>query len=324
MKRNKGFTLIEIVVAMSLLVAIGVSTFIGIRFVNNKIKITKLEQITDKAIEAAQIYIETNKEANNQLYNNQNGVSLPLKLLYDKGLLSLDNTDLTVNDLDDEYVVTFLGGSGENDNCEQITSSASWANNQPVYLCMNSTGTGSNFAFIKPTDNLGKASQNPYYFTGLAPDNYAKVSGNSNTYRIVSINRDDSITLFREDSTSIYCNSFDKLNDKYVAKTNSNNSRNATYIRIYKKCIYGRNDEEISIGGKVCNNENNLTPHIYYNTTTCRETTSYNGDWEYNIHLEDGGWIGSGAVTYLKPCVKITGGNGTEINPFILDGSSCT
>lgn len=197
---KKGFTLIEIIICITLITIIGVGSFIGVKLVNDKIKTTKLEQITDKAIEAAQVYIETNKESYDQLYNNKNGVSLPLQLLVDKGLLNIDNTDLTPKDLKDEYVITFLGGtgSGESENCEQITSTASWGDDKEIYLCMNSDGTGANLAVIDPNKvnntNAIKASFENYYFRGPGAQNYIKI--NNKGYRILYITSDDSIVLY--------------------------------------------------------------------------------------------------------------------------------
>lgn len=196
---KKGFTLIEIIICITLITIIGVGSFIGVKLVNDKIKTTKLEQITDKAIEAAQVYIETDKQSYNELYSNQNGVSIPIKLLVDEGLLDISNTTLEDKDLKDEYVVTFLGGSGGAENCEQITSSASWANDKPLYLCMRSDGTGANLAVIDPNKvnntNAIKASFENYYFKGPGAQNYIKI--NNQGYRILYITADDSIVVYK-------------------------------------------------------------------------------------------------------------------------------
>jgi prepilin-type N-terminal cleavage/methylation domain-containing protein len=52
MKKN-GFTLIEIIISLSLIVIVGVGSIIGVSSINKWVKISRLEQITDKAIEAA-------------------------------------------------------------------------------------------------------------------------------------------------------------------------------------------------------------------------------------------------------------------------------
>lgn len=197
--RKKGFTLIEIIVCIAFISVIGVGSFIGIKIVDKKILKDKLDQITDQAIQAAQIYLETNNVAYNQLYNNQNGVSLPLKLLVNEGLLDISNTKLDDSDLENQYVVTFLGGSGSSENCEQITTTTSWSNNQPIYLCMRSDGT-SNLTTIDPSkySNRTKAIQEPYYFKGAGVHNYVKYGDNK--YRIYYIDTDDTLVLYSESS----------------------------------------------------------------------------------------------------------------------------
>ena len=205
--RKKGFTLVEIIICISLLVVIGVGSFISIRVISKKQLIDKLNMISDKASEAAQVYIETNKSASNQLYNNKNGVSLPLQLLVNEGLLSLKGTKLTENDIKNQYVVTFLGGTGSTENCEPITSVNSWSNNQPIYLCMTSDGSGSNLAIIDPStsSNMIKASKEPFYFKGSDPNNYIKVKKSDESEvmaRILFVDTDDSIVIYYNDSRS--------------------------------------------------------------------------------------------------------------------------
>lgn len=204
MKNKKGFTLIEIIICISLIVIIGSGSFISIRLMNKKLLIDKLNQITDKATLAAQTYIETNKNASNQLYNNKNGVSLPLQLLVNEGLLDLKGTNLTESDIRNQYVTTFLGSTGSSDNCEQITSATSWSNNQPVYLCLNSSENSNKETtlFNENSNKLKSILNDIYYFKGQNPDNYIEFDGNmftcnftANHIRIISINKDDSLTI---------------------------------------------------------------------------------------------------------------------------------
>ena len=72
--KKQGFTLVEIIVVITLIAFIGTVSFFGIRLVTKNIKVSKLEQITDNVLRAAEIYIETNKDTKTQLYNNKNSV----------------------------------------------------------------------------------------------------------------------------------------------------------------------------------------------------------------------------------------------------------
>lgn len=304
---KKGFTIIEIIISVSLIVVITVGSFVGIRLVDKKILVDKLNQITDKATLAAQVYIETNKSVSNQLYQNKNGVSLPLQLLVNEGLLSLDGTKLNNEDIKNQYVITFLGKTGESgtDNCEQITSTTSWGNDKEIYLCMNSDGS-SNLATIDPTkySNKTNVANEPYYFTGFYPHNYVKYNDANklqcNLYRrynnhfiknltlgdfkILYVDRDDTITL--------------------VAKDNDNS--NSSY---YIKCSF--EDKDIDFGVRQGDVINTITN---YNSTELASKESWLGylggetpRFNYNIKLR------------LPNSCKIKSGTGASDNPFQID-----
>lgn len=300
--KKKGFTLIEIIICITLITIIGTASFFGIRFVNKQIKISKLEQITDRAIQAAQVYLETNEEANKQLYSNSNGISVPLQLLVNEGLLNIDNTDLTINDLKDEYVVTFLGGSGGTENCEQITSSASWANDKPIYLCMNSNGS-SNLAFIDPTKygNLTTVSKEPYIFKGNNPDNYVLLPGKTisdTRIRIYKIDRDDSIWIYYgySDFNSIELNeiNFKKIGSQFYYYGHSSSGNYAYMLRdAYCKAM------------ETC---------VSYEGGTTYKTTSVGFSATYIDVFQK--------LYVLQPCWKISGGTGSFESPFTLT-STC-
>ena len=201
--RKKGFTLIEIIVCLSLVTIIGVFSFFGVRLVNNNIRINKLSQITDKAIQAAQVYIETNKEASSQLYREKNGVVVPLNVLVNEGLLDLSVTTLDDKDIEDEYVITAL--STENDKsteCTNIDSKASWDKDNVIYICTNLNSGSTNLQIIDPTksSNAIKVSKEPYYFRGANIRNYAKLG--DIIYQILYIDTDDSIVLYTKNITT--------------------------------------------------------------------------------------------------------------------------
>lgn len=337
MKKN-GFTLIEIIVALSLITIIGVGSFVGIRYANHKTLITKLNQISNKASEAAQIYIETNKTATNQLYNNKNGVSLPLQLLVNEGLLTLDGTKLTPNDIKNQYVVTFLGGSGSSENCEQITSINSWSNNQPIYLCMHSDGS-SNLAIINPneTSNMSKATREKYYFVGGGASNWIKLKDNDNLFRIIYVDTDDSLVLYAP-----YIESFGNIFNGVTMPITS--------IDIYKKTIVCRDinknpeifTETSSSNGfyssekniNVYTGETNVVAYDVIKTSKCTNLDNYSLDaWMYHIeyYSNKSYEISFGSSSkhfnfhsirkkiHIKSCMKITDGTGDYSNPFILE-----
>lgn len=200
--RKKGFTLVEIIVCISLIAVIGTSTFFGIKFVRKSIIIDNLEKINDKILAAAEVYIETNEETYNQLYNEKNGVVIPLNVLINDGLLSLENTNLKQSDIENEYVITALTNSVQSstNNCIDIRTETSWKNtsSSPIYICTNSSG-GTNLSIINTNEvgNLNNVSREPYYFRGAFANNYVKLkTGDETKYRIMYVDIDDSLVLY--------------------------------------------------------------------------------------------------------------------------------
>lgn len=298
--RKKGFTLIEIIVCIALISVIGVGSFIGIKIVDKKILKDKLNQITDQAVQAAKIYLETNNVAYNQLYNNQNGVSLPLKLLVNEGLLDISNTKLDDSDLENQYVVTFLGGSGSSENCEQITTTTSWSNNQPIYLCMRSDGT-SNLATIDPSkySNRTYVSNEPYYFKGMDPNNYVtlnlkrtdKNETKQGIYRIIYIDRNDDILVNYYDRT-------------YNVIDIASSQLNGDYSKLICMTDSGMDNQKI-LDIEATNYSSYSRKSLYCN--------SWLGFWASNYSNN----TSIRGITRLSN-VKIESGTGSYDNPFIL------
>ena len=166
MKNKKGFTLIEIIICISLIVVIGTASFFGIKIIRKNILVDKLEKINDKILSAAEVYIETNKETYNQLYKKKNGVVIPLNVLVNEGLLSLENTDLKQTDIEDEYVITALTSStpSSTSDCIDIRTSTSWmtTSTAPIYICTNSSG-GGNLTITTDDSNYDKVVNKERY-----------------------------------------------------------------------------------------------------------------------------------------------------------------
>lgn len=324
--RKKGFTLIEIIVCIALISVIGVGSFIGIKIVDKKILKDKLDQITDQAIQAAQIYLETNNVAYNQLYNNQNGVSLPLKLLVNEGLLDISNTKLDDSDLENQYVVTFLGGSGSSENCEQITTTTSWSNNQPIYLCMRSDGT-SNLATIDPSkySNRTKAIQEPYYFKGAGVHNYVKYG--DNMYRIYYIDTDDTLVLYSESSFGATFNGKTLPIANYSVVASSNSRLGVFCNSVDGTPIIG---EQSSGKPSVTQGEMTISSFDVLKTSYCPSGSVnvsvldswMNFKWEQNFYSNQYQISFNSTRPYkihLNSSFKLGSGTGDYANPYILE-----
>lgn len=306
--KKKGFTLVEIIVCISLIVVIGLGSLFTVNFVSNKKLISKLNDITDKAINAAQVYIETNEEASNQLYKNKNGISLPLQLLVNEGLLSLDNTDLSENDIKNQYVVTFLGSTNSSENCEQITSTTSWGNDKEIYLCLNNDGT-SNLSIINPSDlnNLNKVKREKYYFIGADGGSRNYVKYQDKMYQIYYVDTDDTLVLYNVTS----------FGNTFNGKTLSIVSYKAAQY------IYGcKENNTILMSGieynTIKNGEIRVTSYDYFKTSYCYNTEFAEG-WMLRLSTNSNEYYPSGYKIHLNEHFKITSGTGNYDNPYILE-----
>lgn len=194
---KKGFTLVEIILSISLIVIIGVVSIGGFNLIAKKNKASKLEQINNLVLDAATVYIETNEETKNQLYEDKNGVVIPLKALVAEGLLDISGTTLEDSDIEDEYVVSAFTSTGDDENCINITTSTSWTLNKenPLYICTDSNGN-SNLAILNPTKvgNKNAVINDIFYFRGVNVNNWIKI--NDQYSRILSVDATDAITIY--------------------------------------------------------------------------------------------------------------------------------
>ena len=169
MKNNKGFTLIEIIVCIALISIIGVSSTIIViktKNKNNNVNIlngtkmsTKLSNITNKILQAANVYIAVEKDGNGNTYetgikNGGKGLYIKVQTLVDNGYLDksvLNNLTKETNKSIDKLQLLAVDAVNKKDdklcnNNNAIEYTVSWSNNndKPIYLCPydNEKGNG--------------------------------------------------------------------------------------------------------------------------------------------------------------------------------------
>lgn len=131
MNNKKGFTLIEIIVSILLIVLIAGSV-IGITLTNKNKKEEKIEEVTRKIQEAAGVYLAINKEIDStieqNILNGGSGYVIPLKTLIDEGYIgdnhikTLEDNGVKIN-IDKDYM---LAGVFSNTNyCDNGESTIS-------------------------------------------------------------------------------------------------------------------------------------------------------------------------------------------------------
>lgn len=149
MKNKKGFTLIEIIIAISLIAVIGTSVFLI--SLNNIKKSNKerLEKLHNQILNAANVFIFNEKDEEGVNYNSAinigaKGVKIPITYLVNKGYIDEKTVSevykLEKLDNSKNYFVLAVNGGSENnqDYCDagDITFTLSWMDeDKPIYLC---------------------------------------------------------------------------------------------------------------------------------------------------------------------------------------------
>ena len=177
MKNKKGFTLIEIIICITLIALIGTGTTVAVVSSINK-KESDILVANDETFEnALNIYLSNHGEILNNLYNNVEGAVVSLELLKNEGLI-VDNLDINYKDnyfLLSDAVLVNNPEDGES-NCSgrlSIATIKSWdlSKYEPsnvIYICPKE---GSSITNIYNSSNI---VSNGYIAKGKNPNNWVK------------------------------------------------------------------------------------------------------------------------------------------------------
>ena len=277
---KKGFTLVEIIICIALISIIGVSSTIIViktKNKNNNVNIlngtkmsAKLSNITNKILQAANVYIAVEKDGNGNTYetgikNGGKGLYIKVQTLVDSGYLDkslLDNLQKETNKLTSELQLLAVDAVNNNDdelcnNSNAIEYTVSWSNDndKPIYLCpYDNVKEKINLKdkILKDTKNMlvenidfketpnepmvGKIEDNygiSYYYRGNVENNYINFAGMC--WRIVRILGNGNVKIILEDKTTICENSkIEKTETKsFIEDTTSAYGTNSSANVIY-------------------------------------------------------------------------------------------
>lgn len=156
---KKGFTIIEIIISISIMLMVGISTTFFILNKNNN----ELEQIKNEVVDAVNLYINTEYDEDGILYINgikssRRGLYLTVNNLLEKGYLEDNlvktlekNTNLDANDL--KILASNSVYDNENEVCSEglikFEFNFDEFDNGPIYLCPTNSKIGDFY-----TDNV--------------------------------------------------------------------------------------------------------------------------------------------------------------------------
>lgn len=183
MKNKRGFTLVEIIICISLIVIIGVSATVVVLKANKTREINILKANEKKLENALQVYVSNHKEITTNLNNNAKAALVTLEALKNEGLIK---DDMKVDYKENYFMLSnaVLAPAGKYD-CENnvigIEVFKKWDlkeldGSKVIYICPRDNGVSSNNVIINKEDYVAK---------GENPKNFVKI--NERLWRIVEI-----------------------------------------------------------------------------------------------------------------------------------------
>lgn len=217
MKNKKGFTLIEIIVSLTLIALI---VTISIVLVNKNSK-KEYSEITKNIIRAASVYIATEKDDNGNTYeygitHGAKGAQISVKTLYDKGYIdesTLKTLETNYKIVEDKtYLIQVTNSIKKKDDAECKSSGLNYTVNwektsDTVYLCPYDenkiTETASFYDLQKcPSDSDATnkfcyySKDNKYYYVDKVDNNYVAFGKDGDTnalWRILYIDKENNV-----------------------------------------------------------------------------------------------------------------------------------
>lgn len=198
MKNKRGFTLIEIIICISLIVIIGVSATVVVLKANKTREISILKANEKKLENALQVYVSNHKEITTNLNNNAKAALVTLETLKNEGLIK---DDMKVDYKENYFMLSnaVLAPAGKFD-CENnvigIEVFKKWDlkeldGSKVIYICPRDNGVSSNNAITNKEDYVAK---------GENPKNFVKI--NERLWRIVEITNGN-VFLIANDKESV-------------------------------------------------------------------------------------------------------------------------
>lgn len=253
--KKRGFTLIEIIISISLIAIIGTISVVSIVSLR-KVKVENLLESNSKVLNnALEVYLEKHPEVTNNVNNNFKGAVVTLQVLKDEGLIDIKGLEKT--DYEDNYYLlsnsiladgsTYVSDANKecDNNILSVQTVSSWDlenldKSKIIYICPRNTNDNTN-------DNSNNANQslidkNNYIVKGENPNNYVELSVNSvnedsswawwpsgdnkNLWRIISIDSDGRIKLIYHDVVGTnnqynyygYCRNKNDISNKTISK----------------------------------------------------------------------------------------------------------
>lgn len=157
---KKGFTIVELIISISIVLIVGISTTF---FIFNNKSNKELENITKEILEAANLYANKEVDEKGKIYLNEvrsekKGIKIPLDNLVSKGYIKeeIKNEVMKLSNKGNDYNYYVMLLNSNKDYCNgEVFSLASWIDSdkdKDIYLCNNNSGVNIEDNFVEGYD----------------------------------------------------------------------------------------------------------------------------------------------------------------------------
>ena len=302
MNSKKGFTLIEVIVAISLISLIGISTTILIvnNYKNQEIKL--LEKYSTTLENALNVYLDIHPEVITNLDENAKGAIVTLETLKNDGLIS-DNLNIEYKKY--YYLLSnfkLLEDKNEDKTCDNdvigIDMIKSWDLNKydsknVIYVCpknnIDESILNSKITSLEEKINIleNAIANNKYIFKGNVENNYVKFEYDSKDY-LYSYGKWD----ITEGNENLF-----RIMSYYGTENNNHNLKiiSANQLKLYRSTIsiytgassyLFEGDESAKKVRKIVEDSNKKT--IWGTLDNCKKTSEYENNKVFILKYEEG------------------------------------
>lgn len=290
---KKAFTLLEIIITISIISLVSVSFIVGINFINKKKLDKQIEKISKTFDNALNVYLSEHSEIYENLSDNVEGAVITLDLLKNEGLIKdkiIDPKTNSAYDYKNNYYVLSdavllktqdeIEKNGENE-CNgrvEISVFRSWtdisneASNSVIYICPKSSSSENDSKNKELEDRVSKL-ETMLQKVNMGGNNYVIFNVNSDPTKLAYFNENENI----KDLWRIVSNN-DKSTFTLMYNQNIKTNYNSMFPKVSEFEILSDKEYDFGTSYSDCKNKTNLKKAKEVYAYSLGEYLSYDSD----------------------------------------------
>ena len=187
LRNSKGFTIVELLTVIVLLLLIGGVSFVSFFTINNKTRNKQYNNVVDDIEAAAEVYLNKNSNLKSSIYNNKGFILVDFVELKNNGLIKEDliNPKSNKEFKDSDFVNIHLNDDGSEIECEYMGESVAYLRVSPKKETINKSVNYDKSRILKEVYAFNK-SGNPISKENISYKIY--YSANNHNYKLYNKN----------------------------------------------------------------------------------------------------------------------------------------